>query len=366
MAAWSLFSKLKEGFSGADGPPRMESYALHLYGKLPIYKDFISSGLTEDGAKEFRDWLGNGFSRRWSVLEEYKGAEIPLHTFLFPLPGGKRSVAGALWGSHDEGGLRKFPFVLFSVVPQGRPASDSFVALSYLEVFADRAADIRRNFVQGRTLASFYESFRGARIEVPVKRPSKIAEGVEKEAKGVTLGDFAESVLGDAAKVEWARFLGRMKAACGHAPGTGAGAVRIPLGNLLPAELQVQIWLTWLEAEGVLGERGPSGTLVCRAGGRSRAVLLFRDLRPEDFLLLHPERADYEFVEETAPAPPEATVPSGPQDPPEPSGEAAPVAGSPASEDGAGKGPEGLEEAGAPPGWDAPLAAFLKPVKAER
>ncbi len=350
MAAWSLFSKLKEGFSGADGPPRLETYALHLYGKLPIYKDFISSGLTEEGSKDFRDWLGNGFSRRWSLLEEYKGSEIPLHTFLLPLPGGKRSVAGALWGSHDEGGLRQFPFTLFSVIPQGKPAADPLVALSFLEVFGERAAYIRRNFGQGRTVASFYEAFRGARIEIPVKRLGKIAEGVDKEAKGVTLGDFAESLYGPAAPVEWPKLLARMKKACGHAPGDGAGAVRIPLGNLLPAELQVQVWLTWLEAEGVLGDRAPSGTLVCRSGGRSRAVLLFRDLRPEDFLLLHPERTDYEFVEETSPVLPG----TGAAEP----GGAAPPDGAPAP------APEGAEEGARPAGWNETLAAFLRPAPA--
>jgi hypothetical protein len=143
--------------------------------------------------------------------------------------------------------------------------------------------------------------------------------------------------------------------------GLGAGAVRIPLGNLLPADLQVQIWLTWLEAEGVLDERGPSGTLVSRAGGRSRAVLLFRDLRPEDFLLLHPDRSDYEFVEETAPPPPEPTAApvSG-----EPEGEAPPADRAETRVGDSGEPARG-EEAAAPPGWDAPLAAFLKPVKAE-
>ena len=354
MAAWSLFSKLKDGLSGADGPPKLETHALHLYGKLPIYKDFISSGFTEEGSKDFRDWLGNGFSRRWSVLDEYKGAEIPFHTFLFALPGGKRSVAGALWGSHDEGGLRQFPFTIFSVLPQGRPISDPFVALSCLEVFEQKAAFIRHNFLHGRTVASFYESFRGARIEIPVKRPARIAEGIEKEAKGVTLGDFAVSLLGTDAGAEWPRFLSRLKTACGHAQGQGAGAVRLPLGNQLPAELQVQIWLTWLEAEGGLGDRGPSGVLVCRSGGRSRAVLLFRDLRPEDFLLLHPTHTDYEFVEETAPA--------GAVQPGE-----APQADSPSN----GGGNELVEpgaatQAAAPPaGWDASLAAFLRTGKPE-
>lgn len=365
MAAWSLFSKLKEGFSGADGPPKMESFALHLYGKLPIYKDFISSGLTEEGARDFRDWIGNGFSRRWSVVEEYKAVEIPLHTFLIPLPGGKRSVAGALWGSHDEGGHRRFPFTLFSVLPPGKSAADAFVALSYLEVFADRAAYIRRNFAQGRTLASFYETYRGARIEVPVKRPARIAQEVEKEAKVATLSDFAESILGSAAPAEWPGFLERLKSACRNAPGTGAGAVRVPLGNLLPAELQVQIWLTWLEAEGVLGDRGPSGTLVCRAGGRSRAVLFFRDLRPEDFLLLHPEAADYEFVEETlpaAPAPaPDAAAPDA-ADAPAPPAESAAGSGAEAAPGGEGRSGE---EAKTPAGWSAPLAAFLRPAKAD-
>lgn len=346
MAAWNLFSKLKDGLSGADGPPKLESYALNLYGKLPIYKDFISSGFTEEGTKDFRDWLGNGFSRRWSVLEEYRGEEIPFHTFLFALPGGKRTVAGALWGSHDEGGLRQFPFTLFSVLPQGRPISDPFVALSCLEVFAQKADFIRRNFLHGRTVASFYEAFRGARIEVPVKRPVRIAEGVEKEARGVVLGDFAESLFGENAVAEWPRFLTRLRTACRHSQGPGAGALRLPLGNLLPAELQVQIWLTWLEAEGCLADRGPSGTLICRSGGRSRAVLLFRDLRPEDFLLLHPTRSDYEFVEETAPPAAGPAVPAAP-----------------ATAEGAKELPDpGLTSP--PGGWESSLAVFLQAGRA--
>lgn len=340
MAAWSLISKLKEGFTGADGPPRMETCALHLYGKLPIYKDFISSGLTEEGAKEFRDWLGNGFSRRWANDEEYREAEIPLHTFLLPLPGGKRSVVGALWGSHDEGGLRRFPFTLFSVVPQGKAIADPLVALSYLEVFEERATQIRRTYAAGRTLASFYEAYRGAKIEVPVKRPVKIAEGVEKEIRDVTLADFAESLLGEDAAAAWPSFLARLRAACDAPAGDGAGAVRIPVGNLLPATVQLQLWLAWLDAEGAFGRRAPSGVLVCRAGGRSRAVLFFRELRAEDFLLLHPERSDHEFVEEAVPVRPDAATASA-----------------------------GVEEAPAaekrPRGWDRPLTGFLRPEGGE-
>ena len=72
-----------------------------------------------------------------------------------------------------------------------------------------------------------------------MKRAGKITEAIEKEAKGSTLADFAESLFGPAAAAVWPGFLSKVKSACGHAPGEGAGAVRLPLGNLLPAEVHV-------------------------------------------------------------------------------------------------------------------------------
>ncbi len=46
----------------ADDPPPTESWPLFAFGKLPVYKDFISAGLTDDASREFRDWLSNGFT----------------------------------------------------------------------------------------------------------------------------------------------------------------------------------------------------------------------------------------------------------------------------------------------------------------
>jgi hypothetical protein len=177
-------------------------------------------------------------------------------------------------------------------------------------VLEERAAQIRRTFVAGRTLASFYEAYRGAKIELPVKRPAKIAEGVEKEIRDVTLADFAESLLGEGAAASWPTFLARLRAACDAPPGDGAGAVRIPVGNLLPATVQLQLWLAWLEAEGAFGRRSPSGVLVCRPGPVAGRPLL-PGAAPEDFLLLHPERSDHEFVEEAVPARTEAAPGAG-------------------------------------------------------
>ena len=70
------------------GPEKTKTFRLpvNAYGKLPIYKDFISSGLTEPAAREFRAWLDKGFSHRWATDEGCRDAEIPPYNFLVRLP----------------------------------------------------------------------------------------------------------------------------------------------------------------------------------------------------------------------------------------------------------------------------------------
>src|SRR5262245_1332620 len=144
-------------------------YPLNAYGKLPIYKDFISTGLTDVPAREFRSWLDKGFSHRWSVDENYRQTEIPSHSFLFRLPDGKGCVAGSLWGSSDQGGLRKFPFTLFVSFPSGQTASDPVTALEYLSPLERRCRELRDQFGPGASLASLYQAYRGAQFDCPLK-----------------------------------------------------------------------------------------------------------------------------------------------------------------------------------------------------
>src|SRR5215470_3109326 len=101
---------------------RTARYPLQAYGKLPIYKDFISVGLTDPAAREFRQWIDRGYSYRWAENEAYRETIIPSHGFLLRLPDSRACVAGVLWGSSDEGGLRTFPFAVFLSFPTGQPA----------------------------------------------------------------------------------------------------------------------------------------------------------------------------------------------------------------------------------------------------
>jgi type VI secretion system ImpM family protein len=334
---FDLLSRFRK--RSADDPPPVESWPVFAFGKLPVYKDFISAGLTDDASREFRDWLSNGFSRNWSAREEYRGAEIPLHAFLLRLPVSRKFVAGALWGSRDQGGLRKFPFAVFSILSPGKPEASALTALDYLPVFEGRAREIRRRYDAGGALAAVYQELRGARIDVPVRAPEQIRSRLAESLSASRVGPLARSLFGGEAAERWPALLSGLDGAARRA-GTGAGAFRFPLADE-PAPLrQLQLWTVRLTRASP-ARTGPLGVLFRTGGEVPCGVVFYRDLRPEDILLLHPGAVPTDFVEEipapsrrheTAedsvpsalvgpvhagdPAPPASPTPSAPEAPP--------------------------------------------------
>ena len=347
MAAWSLFSKLKDGLSGADGPPKLETYALHLYGKLPIYKDFISSGFTEEGAKDFRDWLGNGFSRRWSAPRGVQGdRDPPPHVPLRPSrreahrspgPSGEATTRGACGSSPS----RSSP----SSRREGRP-SDPFVALSFLEVFEQRA-DLHPAQLPPRAHG------RLVLRELPGRPDRGAGEAAGEDRRGGREGGEGRSPSATSPSRSSGRTpppsgrasSSRLKTACGHAQGAGAGAVRHPARQ---------------PASG--GAAGPDLADVARGGGRPRRPGPLRDPR----LPLGRPVAGRPFLPGPSPGglppPPPATARTTSSSRRRPPRVAGPAGAGPAAAAGRRRRSE-LREPGsaAPPaGWDASLAAFLR------
>ena len=328
--AFGLLSRIRK--RSPDDPPPTEAWPIHAFGKLPVYKDFVSAGLTEDGAREMRDWLSNGFSRLWSEREECKGVEIPLHGFLLRLPGSGRLVAGALWGSHDQGGLRKFPFLLFCVVPAGRGSSNLLTALDYLPVFEKRAREIRRKYASSGSLADVYAELRGARIELPIRPEDEVKARLGPSLSTRSVGTLASALLGEDAPRRWPGFLSAVDGAPLRVGEAGPGACRIPLVEELPPAAQIQLWILRMIAAS-RREMAPVGVLYRADAEAPNGVLFFRDLREEDFLLLHPEAIPYEGVAElvsrpvrpdapaetiATPAASPASAPAPPEPPPAP------------------------------------------------
>ncbi|MEO8053555.1 MAG: type VI secretion system-associated protein TagF [Acidobacteriota bacterium] len=354
----------------ADDPPPTESWPLFAFGKLPVYKDFISAGLTDDASREFRDWLSDGFSKLWSARDDCRSAEIPLHAFLLRLPASRRMAAGALWGSTDQGGLRKFPFALFTILPASRPVTSVLAALDYLAVFESRAREIARKYDAGGSLADVYQELRGARIEVPLRTPEQIRLRLAEALARPRIGPLARALFERDAETRWSALLSLLDAAA-RGPAAGAAAFRVPLAEETPPIDQLKLWTVRLAKTSA-----PTGVLYRTTGDAPRGVVFFRDVRAEDILLLHPEAIPTDFVEEIPPL-----VRATPAQAPEAAAGA--VASPPASAEtpqvveeilllGAAAAPavSGDQDAPAPPpalispqepaGWDLPLNSLLE------
>jgi len=295
--AFDLLSRFRK--RSADAPPPTEAWPLFAFGKLPVYKDFISAGLTDDASREFRDWLSNGFSRLWSSRDDYKAVEIPLHAFLLRLPESRKVAVGALWGSRDQGGLRKFPFALFSILSAGKAAAAVLTALDYLPVFEASAREIRRKYDGGGSLAAVYQELRGAKIEIPLRAPDQIRARLTEVLSMSAVGTLAKALFGEDAPARWPVLLASLAAAA-QRPDAGAGAFRFPLAEHPPSLHQLQLWTIRL-TEASADEAGPSGVLYRTGGEVPCGVVFFRDVRPEDILLLHPAAVFTDFVEEIPP-----------------------------------------------------------------
>ena len=279
-----------------DDPPPTEYWPLFAFGKLPVYKDFISAGLTDDVSREFRDWLSNGFSRHWSSRDDCRSTEIPLHAFLLRLPESRKMAVGALWGSTDQGGLRKFPFALFTILPAGKPVTSVLTALDYLPVFESRAREIRRKYDAGGSLAAVYQELRGAKIEIPVRTQDEIRVRLAEALGRSRVGPLATALFGDDAERQWAALLSGLDAA-GRSPTAGAAAFRLPLTDETAPLDQLKLWTVRLSKATPAGA-GPTGVLYRTGGAAPCGVVFFRDARAEDILLFHPAAIPTDFVEE--------------------------------------------------------------------
>ena len=281
----------------ADDPPPTESWPLFAFGKLPVYKDFISAGLTDDASREFRDWLSNGFSRLWSARDDCRPAEIPLHAFLLGLPESRKMAAGAIWGSTDQGGLRKFPFALFTILPAGKPSASVLTALDYLPAFESRAREIRRKYDAGGSVTDVYQELRGARIDVPVRTQKQIRLRLAEALAHQRVGPLATALFGGDASIRWPALLAGLDAAA-RRPAAGAAALRLPLAEESGPLDQLKLWTERLAKASSVA---PAGVLYRIGSSAPCGVLFFRDVRAEDVYLFHPAAIPTDFVEEVPP-----------------------------------------------------------------
>src|SRR5262249_51540491 len=161
---------------------------------------------TDPAAREFRQWIDRGYSYRWAENEAYRDTPIPAHGFLLRLPESNACVAGILWGSSDEGGLRKFPFAVFLSFSPGQPAADPYAALHYLAALERQCDQIREGYAAGASLSAFYKAYRGAEFECALPTREQAHRDLKSALAALTVSELAEALFGAAAVDPWPPF----------------------------------------------------------------------------------------------------------------------------------------------------------------
>ncbi len=270
------------------GRPRELNLPISAYGKLPIYKDFLRHGLAGEEAQAFKKWLDQGISKSWAGREGYREHEIGSFALLLSFPATGNQILAYLWGSHDHGGLRNFPFAVFVSLPSSR----SLAPLERLDALAQLVAHgraLRRELEGLSGVEDFYPLIRTRTVGLTLHGDRRIQERY-LNAEVPRVGELGTSLFGEQAKARWPALLAWLK----YPPkeeGRLPMAARLPSSALLASERLAALWCLLASRR----RRGPLQVLWA-TDAKSGITILHRALKPEDILALHPDMPGYSEI----------------------------------------------------------------------
>ncbi len=286
----SIFQLLKQRFVG---PKRVE-LEVSAYGKLPIYKDFLRHGLAAPEAQAFRRWLDRGVSKFWETHAAYGDAPIPSQALMVSFPATSHQILAYLWDSHDHGGLRRFPFVLFVSLPLSK--SEAPLSLLYaLEQLVEQGKTMRRRLAQMDSLDAYYPFIRTARVEIEMHGDKSLKERLA-ERQEPNLGDLGDIFYGEQDPQDrWPALIRHLRQLA-QQPQRQL-AVRLPRTEAFPSwELNALYCLLLKKARS--NSRKPLQLFYPPGVAGGGVTILHRDLRPDDIFAFHPEMPDYQGVDD--------------------------------------------------------------------
>ena len=264
---------------------------LSVFGKLPVYKDFIRHrcfGKGEVGA--FARWIEEGFdyAGRRNGPDRLGGPR----RVLFHAEKAKGLIVAVVQDSADMNGQRRFPFACYTSVPfKSLPAllSDRVLAL---EPLWRRLEDVVRSLASAPSLEVLGERIKGSDLEVQVAEPSATNNDVRliDTARALFSGDSVDKFrrLTLAIRSALSVFRG------GKIPTAVRPAIRLPLAEGIDHFAQSAAWIGLAEnnVPDVFGEGKPVSIVLpsSSVGGDLWIVPRFPEAR--DFAVICREEDD--------------------------------------------------------------------------
>lgn len=295
-ARTGIFQRVRQRLGGS----RTIELKISCYGKLPLYKDFLREGLAGKEAQAYKQWLDKGVGHYWGAHDEYRGTTIYPHGFLLRFPGTAKYLLGYLWGSHDEGGLRFFPFSLFASIPAGRESFPPHSVLKILDAVMTSGAKWRQEASRLTSVQEFKRWSRGLKLEVTLEPEHEVVAGVLGKAGEITVETFITGLWDEEPETEWPMLMAYLDRHRGRIRDRNHNvdlAGRFPTTDRLSMTLQAQIWTQIIERYDDRRER-PVQLLLPAYDGSAGITVMLRNLRPDDVFAFHPEMPHNEHIED--------------------------------------------------------------------
>jgi len=227
---------------------------LAAYGKLPLSREFLVAGRETQLVRRFRDFLHAG-AAHFETGHSAEGAELRI---CMPAADGKRLLLSVTRASADTGGLRSFPFSVFTVLDDG---GRSRAHPGLCTVLGGLYSHLESSFQEARRQTDangFGQSFDGgAELEPP--HPAKQADAdFAAAAQSISLSDWCRSVISDPHR--FAVLLWRVRSIVEGTEGDLSSllpskcGLRLPLAPDFPLEVQTDAWLScFADSRGRLG-----------------------------------------------------------------------------------------------------------------
>jgi type VI secretion system ImpM family protein len=281
--------------------PKEIRLPVSVYGKLPFYKEFLRASLASKEAQALKQWLDRGISHYWSANKLYSSHTIGPHGFFLRFPGTGKQVIGCLWGSHDEGYLRFFPFTIFVSLPAGRGPIPTPSSIDVLAQIVEHASRIRDDLGRMLSVEHFNSWSRDLSVPLTIRPETLVKSRLAEELALWSVDQFATTLYDDQAETHWPALLSYIERHQELARSAVHGvslAARLPSCDAGPSIMQqVHIWCSLLR-NGASRRDAAVNLFVPLEDSQQGIIVLQRRLRTDDIYVLHPQMPEYDFIED--------------------------------------------------------------------
>ncbi len=309
MSGWT-------GLFGSRSSKRKPDPRIRWFGKLPTYADYYSSGSDEDWVVEFNDWILEGFEKYLRFSREKRTAgvssgrasglpRVPAAALMLRLPKSGMTVLGSV---QDYGGDmvgRPFPLCFYVAVPTAQwtgPTSDQLAGATRV---VEDLMGLHHEIVRFLNAPGCFKSmFEDRELDLTGVDGQSSDDSWLQDASRVSMADWFDAAKEELRAEDLGAWLGR---AARWGDGIAASesddfepTLCLPLGRGFNLHLQTAGWVRWLESRLNLKRRALSLLLTGGSGDgpMRRLVLIARDLRAEDFVLLTPLGSGLRYVDD--------------------------------------------------------------------